>query len=135
MNDTAESRLKRTKFIVAATSNEQHQFWVDHAKQNTLNPNTFYAQKVEWQQMDGWHVTVGHFHKRPVCISVMWNKLDGHLVMFWEAVSQLIDYAMIEKWLDENFKGKYDGGNRRACCDASNFGHCLSAIREFNREK
>lgn len=135
MNDTAESRLKKTLFIVEATSNEVQGFWRDHAKENTFNPNPHYTAKVTWEQMDGWLVTVGHYTKRPVCISVMFNKLDGHIIMFWEPTSQLVDHKMIDKWLEKNFTGTYDKGYRRASCDASNFGHCLSAIRDANKLK
>lgn len=137
--DTAENRLKKTLFIVEATSFEQHALWRDHAKENNLNPSPGYA-KYTWEQVNpGWLVTVGHLgtakgkgenKKRPVCINVSWNRIDGHLVMFYDQCSQVADSVQTEKWLDENFKGKYDSRTRRAQCDAMNFGHCLSAIRE-----
>ena len=38
------------------------------------------------------------------------------------------------KWLTENFSGTWDGGTRRAWCDASNFHLCVNAIRDKQKE-
>ena len=40
---------------------------------------------------------------------------------------------MLDKWLDKYFTTKYDNNTRSATCDAMNFGHCLSAIREHKK--
>lgn len=122
--NTAESRLKKTLFIVEATSFEMHMLWERHVYKN---PNP-----LKWEQMDGWLVTVGHLKKRPCCISVFWVKIDNQLIMFWYPTSQFVDHLMIDKWLGEHFCGKWDNQRRRAECDANNFYHCISAIKEKN---
>lgn len=130
-NLTAEQLLKNTVFIVEATSFEQHCLWAQHS---TDGPNYPDYPKVKWEQMYGWLIQVGKVGKRPVCISTSWVKLDGLLVMFWYNCSQITDSLQSEQWLEENFKGRYDNGTRPARIDAQNFGHCLSAIREFKKE-
>lgn len=123
--NTAESRLAKTLFIVEATSFEQYCLWEKYASTSSI-------YNLTWAQMDGWLVTVGKLHGRSICISTRWVKIEKRLVMFWEATSQLVDHKMIENWLDEHFQGTYDKGLRRASCDANNFHHCVTAIKEKN---
>ena len=124
--DTAESRLAKTLFIVEANRFEQQSLWERYAY-STMSRGDFI-----WEQMDGWLVTVGKLHGRPICIDVFWNKIEGQLVMFWHPTSALVDHKMIDNWLDENFHGTYNKGLRRASCDAQNFHQCISAIKEKN---
>jgi hypothetical protein len=42
---------------------------------------------------------------------------------------------MYEKWFEKNFPQRYDNGTRPAQCDAMNFGHCLSAVKEFSKQR
>ena len=127
-NNTAENRLKRTLFIVEATSFEQFSLWQQHSKTSDSRPS--WAQVVDWKEMDGWLVTVGKLGKRPCCVSMSWARIDGCLVMFYDQCSQVCDSIQTEKWLEKHFSGRYDNGTRRAWTDAQNFGHCLSAIKE-----
>lgn len=85
--------------------------------------------------MHGWLVVVGKLNKRPCCITVTFDKIDGCLIMFYDQCSQVSDSVQTEKWLRKNFKGTYDNGTRYAQTDANNFGHCLSAIKEHNEKK
>jgi hypothetical protein len=128
---SAEELLKQTVFIVEANSFEQHTLWQQHCNKENFRD----WPKMTWEQMHGWLVTVGKLDDRPVCISTSWVKVDGFLVMFWYECSQVADYVQTEKWLDENFTRKYDNGTRSATCDAMNFGHCISAIRELKAQK
>jgi hypothetical protein len=131
VSDTAESRLVKTMFIVEATSTEQHFLWSQWCK-DSLSP-TF--GKLKWEQLNpGWLVTVGKIGKRPCCISVAWNRIEGQLVMFWHQCSQVTDSLQAEKWLEDNFKGTWDNGRRRASTDAMNFHHCIDAIQEANKQ-
>lgn len=128
--DGAENRLKKTFFIVEATSYEQFVLWQDWCAQSE-SPR---YGKLKWEQVNpGWLVTVGKIGKRPCCISVSWNRIEGRLVMFWYQCSQVTDSLQAEAWLEEHFKGKYDNGHRRASTDAQNFGHCIHAIQDANR--
>jgi len=90
---------------------------------------------LKWEQVSpGWLVRVGEVGDMPVNISVQWNEIDGYLVCFYEAVSAVVDNRMVEKWLKEHFKGKWDSGTRRAECDAGNFHMCLHAIEEAKKK-
>lgn len=131
-NDTAETRLKKTAFIVEATSFEQHCLWAQHAVESPHYPK---YPKVTWEQMHGWVIQVGKLGKRPVCISASWVKIDGFMVMFWYECSQVTDRLKSEAWIGKYFSGTWDNGSRLAECDAMNFHHCLDALREFKRLK
>jgi len=130
-NDSAENRLKRTLFVVEATSFEQFCLWEQHSNQSQScrdrHPQT-------WEQMNpGWLINVGEIDKRPCCISVSWYKIDGQMIMFWYSCSQVTDSVAAEKWIIDHWDGKWDGGTRRAWTDAQNFHHCLEAIRDANK--
>lgn len=136
--DTPENRLKYTFFVVEADSFARQEFWSRHSGQSIVgyirkgDSKQAYG-KVNWEQInDGWLVEVGKDHKRPVCISVTWARIDGKLVMFWYPTSQIVNHTIINKWLKKHFKGKWDDDRREAFCDASNFHHCLDAIEEAN---
>lgn len=128
--ETAETRLEKTVFIVEATSFEQHCLWGQHASDSWMRPKDY--EVVTWEQINGWLITVGEIGKRPVCISTSWVKINGALVMFYEQCSQVCDSVQTKKWVDKHFNEKWDNGHRPARCDAMNFGHCLSAIKEHN---
>ena len=60
--------------------------------------------------------------------------LTRQLVMFWEACSRVVDHRAVDVWLAEHFKGKWDNGSRNATTNASNFHHCIQAVREANKK-
>lgn len=126
-DETAESRLAKTLFVVEATSFETQCLWAENSKDS--NCRRFTPRR--WEQVSpGWLVTVGELDYRPVCISMSWARIDGRLVMFWYPTSQVVDTVQIEKWLEKHFTGKWDGGTRNAQTNAMNFHHCLDAIDE-----
>lgn len=130
----AETRLKKTGFIVEANSFEVMCLWRENAKDSTHPPQDALRRQTWEQIMDGWLVTVGKIGKRPVCIDVRWFKIDGVLVCFWDACSQVVDHKQIDAWFAKHFAGTYDNGTRRASTDANNFHLCLHALEEI-REK
>jgi hypothetical protein len=120
-SESAESRLAKTFFVVKATSFEQQCLWED-----------LYSRK--WEQINsGWVVPVGELDSRTICVSMRWAQIDGHLVMFWEATSQVVDLVKIEKWLKRHFTGTWCNGTRQATTNAANFHDCLNAIDEANK--
>lgn len=129
-DETAESRLAKTLFVVEATSFETQCLWAENAKDSSCRRFT----PRQWEQVNpGWLVTVGELDSRPICVSMSWSRIDGHLVMFWEATSQVVDTVQIEKWLSQHFAGKWDNGTRQATTNAMNFHHCLNAIDDANK--
>lgn len=121
-DDFLEKMLSATMFVVEATSFETLSIWKEHHERRT------------WQEeRRGMLLTVGHLGRRPVCISLSWSVIDGRTVMFWDATSQVVDHKQIEAWFEKNCAPRYDGGHRRARCDAMNFHLCIGAIDDMNR--
>ena len=129
IGDTAESRLKSTDFLVEATHNEWHTLWSRWCRRSDECREPLFDN---WEQLGGWLVTVGRLDGRPVCISLNWDRLDGFLVCNWEATSELVDYKMVNAWLDKHFTGKTKDG-RRARCNAANFHQCVHAFEDWKR--
>lgn len=137
--DTAENRLKKTLFIVEATSFEQETLWKKWAQESPDAKNDIRNRlahtRLEWEQVNpGWLVTVGRLDNRPCVISTSWARIGRKLIMFYEQCSQVTDNLQTEAWLDDHFKGTWDEGTRRARCDANNFHLCAQAIKEANHQ-
>jgi hypothetical protein len=128
-SESAESWLAKTFFVVKATSFEQQCLWEEHAEDSYRR---FSYRK--WEQVNSVGVfPVGELDSRTICVSMRWVQIDGHLVMFWEATSQVVDLVKIEKWLERHFTGTWCNGTRQATTNAANFHHCLNAIDEANK--
>ena len=131
IEETAESRLARTLFIVEATACEVHCLWCDNARDSQHRR----FKSRTWEQINpGWLVTVGELALVPICVSTTWAKIDGHLVMFWEACSQVVDREQIDFWINDHFINTWNNG-LPAKTNAMNFHHCLSAIDQANEVK
>ena len=128
-----DPRLEDTVFVVEADSFASHMLWSEHAKQgsvySTLSPD---AKRYQWEQdtMGLWY-QIGELDNRPVAISFNWFKIDGHRVMFYECMSQVVDHKMVEEWLRRHCSPRCISG-RLAHCDAMNFHHCLHEIDRLN---
>lgn len=131
-----EGYKRDTVFCVEATSHEMHMLWRDFADDRTAReygPPT--KRRVKWEQLNpGSMPTIGTLGKRPICLTIFWARIDGQIVMFYEATSELVDWAKIRAWLDTEYKHvpMWDNSTRKPFCDAQNFHHCLSAIDERN---
>lgn len=121
---SAEDRLKKTFFLVEATSFEQHVFWERWAKESKrcIKPLV-----QEWQQANGYLVQVGRYNGQPNCISMVWDILDGRAVCFWHDTSAIVNHTQIEEWLAKHFEGKTKDG-RPATCNADNFHHLMGEL-------
>jgi hypothetical protein len=90
------------------------------------------------EEYQGWYfpeelAAKDEYERRPIVISLNWAMIDGQLVCFWHGCSQLVDYRMINEWLNKNFDGTHDGG-RRSATDSMNFHNCIGAIKRKNEE-
>lgn len=123
----------------AVSSHEMHILWRDFADDRTAReygPSN--RRRVKWEQLNPGSVpTIGTLGKRPICLTIFWARIDGQVVMFYEATSELVDWAKIQAWLDIEYKHvpMWDNGTRKPFCDAQNFHHCLSAIDERNKTR
>jgi hypothetical protein len=130
-----EQWQRETAYVVEATSCEQLTLWSEWHK---LEPREkrfsgpFAPNSAPWEQMSpGCGVTVGEIvasrKKRPVCLSLMWARIHGHLVLFWHPTSQLVDYDRIEAWLTKNVPA-YARGRR---IGAMNFHICIQTLERM----
>lgn len=131
-SDIIIERLKRSVFLVEANSFEQLTLWQQHAI-GSPHQKHFNFTPLRWEQMDGYAVNVGKIGKRELWVTLTWNRLNGCLVCFYDESSQLRDLVQTKAWFDKYFKTRSFIGSRAAQCDAMNFGHCISAIKEHNR--
>lgn len=77
------------------------------------------------QDMSGYLHTIGHINDRPICIAPMIHVIDGLNVLYVEATTGLVDWEMIEEWVNARVpKGT------QMCNDPSNaISYMRSAIR------
>lgn len=77
--------------VVEATSYEYHMLWVEN--QRADRPRT-------WEEISlGLLKTVGCLDDRPVCVSLRKARVGGHLLLFVDPTSQVVDHVMIDDWL------------------------------------
>lgn len=99
--------------VVDATSFEQLMLWQEEEKA---------ALPKRWETINpGILETIGALADMPVCLSLSKVRVGGHLLLFIEATSQVVDHRMIDKWLEDNLPdtAKRDGRVNRT--DAMNF--------------
>ena len=133
MNDREfKKRLKLTKFVVNASSFEAQLLWEKFCKDAIQKTD---LNRYEWEQQNpGCSQTIGELDGRPVCLSLFWNKINGIMILFYEATSQVVDHLMVEKWLKKNCCPKYEHG-REAHCNAENFHLALHYIDAKTKAK
>lgn len=125
-----EDYFKDVVFTVDANSFEQHALWMMYHYKDVG-----YGQVLRWEEESRGHgITIGHVKDMPVVLSLNYARIEGRRVCFFYGCSQVVDYRMVDKWMDDRTGDiRCDNGYRPATCDAMNFSHCLAAIREMNR--
>lgn len=118
-----DQRLRDTKFVVEATSCECQFLWERWSEDALYQAGPY--PRVSWEQLNpGWWEEVGKLHGRPVCVSIWWNRINGELVMFWEATSELVDIGIVKAWLAKRCSPEVH-------TNASNFHLVIHAIDEL----
>lgn len=127
--DSDKKYFEEVVFLVHATSHEQHQFWVDYHHQ----PRFDHCRIHKWEQvMSGTMIEIGELDNRPINLAVNWAILEGYRVLFYEAVSQVVDYKMVDEWIEHFSKHiRWDNGHRWAHTDSNNFHLCINAIQDL----
>lgn len=118
------AKLAQTVFLVEADSFAQHML----CNRYGTRPDSHKS----WQQDPvGLAWTVGRFHGRPVVLSTSWFIIGGRRVGFYDCTSELVDWAMVEGWLDANLPHLAAQGDVKARrCEVNNFGECLNYLNE-----
>lgn len=124
--------FKEVAFLVEASHQEYMSFWADFSHQSD-HPR-FKDKTVKWEQESlGKTREIGKINERPIVVSILYARLDGRRVAFYEGCSQLVDHAMIRKWLEHFTEMTIRHEGLWAQCNASNFHHCLHAIEAFKK--
>lgn len=100
--DNSQYPVDKTILLVEANSFEVLCLWQKHFEKNPA-----------YKQHHGCLVTVGHIDERPICVSLMWSRLGDKYICFYEATSALVDWVLIEEYLDQTFPNvrRVDAGN------------------------
>jgi hypothetical protein len=124
-NEENERNRRAAVFLVEATHYESHHLWVDYSEESARHGwGDNRIPRVPWQQITlGYSKTIGRCADMPVHVSVSFARVHGHVIAFYEAVSQVVDYRMVEKWLKTEFP------NSRGKTNPSNFHICLQELK------
>lgn len=124
MSQKAIKKLSECQYLIEATRNEEHNLWYMHTQvYKTIT-------EEEWKQLiPRYLIQVGEIDSRPVSICLSFVNIKGVNVCFYDSPSQVVDWKMIEAWLDKHFSKMYNGQSCR--CDAANFHQCLGVIDEL----
>jgi hypothetical protein len=79
---------------VEANNYEQLMLWSENKRRD--------PPRVWKEKNSGLLETIGHLDDMPVCISLWTAEIDGHKILFYEPTSQVVDYRMIDNWLETN---------------------------------
>jgi hypothetical protein len=135
---------------------EQQEYITDYLKDviGVVEANSFERQCLwEHYHLDlGWTwesagggplVTVGHLvtvypnRKHPICVELLWTKVNGHKILFYADTSMTVDHEMVKGWLEKNlprsaFKESSPYPN---CTDAMNFSNIFPCATELEYEE
>lgn len=105
-----------------------------------VEADSFFVWK-EWHAAVPWKndnagitTQLGVLDNRPIMLTILFAKINGHRVAFYESGSQLVDHKLIHDFLEENFQVFYDG-DRWAHCDAMNIADCIHHVIQEKRDK
>lgn len=117
-------------FVVEATNCEHAMLWENWSKES-IEPKG-YGTLLNWSGRGayGFSVQIGTLDKRPVNVSILFDTINGAKIVFYEAVSQVVDYKMVRAWIDENLTSELPDG-RVNHCDANNFHQCMHALQKY----
>ena len=115
-------------YLVEANNFEKMTLWETWSQKN--------KDPIKWESNNiGTLPTVGSLNNRPICISVLIEKIEGVPVGFWHATSALVDYNMITEWFKKEIPQLFPENNSHLGCDAYNFHNCVHHIKELDSKK
>lgn len=114
INDHYKDEFKDVVFSVEANSFEKHALWNKHQDKLKLDSH-------------GKLITVAKVNERPICISVILGTINQKKILFWHATSELVDYKLINEWLNAFLPQPLDADNH---CDPTNFHICIHALTD-----
>lgn len=157
-----DPEFKDIVFLVKATSFEQFNIWQEYSKQSISNiepiqdrfidilpteparklfgdlnnkVKKFASERVEWEQISsGFSIKIGNVNEMPVNVSFSFAIINGKKICFYEAISRIVDYVMVEDWLIDRFQLTNDNYTRWNHVNASNFHNCINSLDRLDKE-
>lgn len=128
-----DSWLPHVSYIVEATGFERQTLW------NKYKDSVKWDERTTGMMKHAGRLTVQDGDSPstlPVVMGLWFVVIDGRLVLFWEATSQVVDFRMVDHWLCTNLPHLFEKDmGVHLSCDAMNFHHCVQHIQRENREK
>ncbi len=119
-------------FLVQASDQEYMSFWCDFAHESTERMHKHVS--IHWKQESlGVSRVIGELDGRPITVGGRYARLDGQRVLFYDGISQLVDWKMIDAWIEYYAEKCMDWKRTGATwrhCNAENFHNCLNFIRK-----
>ena len=86
-----DTRLKDTEYAVEADSYTMQSLWETYSNDaHNLYKTT--RNTIKWEQyLNGTITQIGEMNLRPITVCFFFAKLNDHLIVFYEATSQLVD--------------------------------------------
>ena len=104
--------VKCTEYLVEANSNETHELWFKF--------HAIYG--YSWEQDRGFGEQIGWVNKMPLMLTLVWNRVGGRLICFYDPTGWVNDKRIVNKWLERTFPG-------RGKVDAMNFHNALQDLK------
>lgn len=115
ISDEIKEFLQGVDGVVEATGYEKLYLW------------TQYSDEWDDRSNGGYLVRVGEVGDEGIYISILIHKVRNQKILFWHATSQVVDYRIIEQWLDQNIPWP-DGVRNKT--DANNFSCIFRAVKK-----
>lgn len=102
---------------------------LNHKVKNNQQP------RVNWEQIrSGFAIRIGEINGLPVNVEFSFAIIEGKKICFYNAISQMVNYKMVEDWLIERFQLTNDGYCRWNRVDAQNFHNCINSLDRLDKE-
>lgn len=85
--------------MVQATDFERHRLWRENAL-DSEHRSPKHVGVVWINEGRGWRAKIGELDGRPVCVAWSFGVVDGAVLCFYEATSEVVDYRMVREWAD-----------------------------------
>lgn len=120
-----DQMFKQTEHAVEATDCETMNLWKEYCKDAMFVTD---LNHYTWEQINpGFWQQIGKVGKHPVCVSCFWYRINGVLVCFYEATSNVVDHSMVKEWVLAQCPKKCQSNN------AMNFHNTIIAIDDKNK--
>lgn len=125
----SEEKKNNPFYLVEATYQEQQNLWASNKQAGNLGLVKPHYD-VNWKSDSmGSTLAIGYLDKRPVAVALFWAEINGKVICFYEATSQVVDWEMIDKWRKKKFADvpKTNAANFHLCIQAINFANKTEA--------